>query len=131
MQIVERKIAGNENGATTIEFAIVSSVLIVLSLGIMQFGIALQIRNEMGRAADMAVRTVMLDAELSDTDFKAEVYKRLSGYSKDQLSVQAGQTTVGSTEFRTLHVTYALGVFVPGLPTDAITLSVTRQTPAL
>ena len=126
-----KTIARDDGGAAAVEFAIVASVLIVLCLGIMQFGMALQIRNEMGRAADMAVRVVMLDPDLSDTEFKAEAYKALPGYSKDRLSVETGQTTVASTEFRTLQVNYAMGVFVPGLPSDTFTLTVTRQTPVL
>jgi Flp pilus assembly protein TadG len=131
LQAAKKDIRHNEDGAAAVEFAIVSSVLIVLCLGIMQFGMALQVRNEMARAADKAVRVVMLNPDLSDADFKAEVYKALPHYSKERLSLETGQTTIDATEFRTLEVGYALGVFVPGLPADAITLTVNRQTPVL
>ncbi len=123
----------DEDGAGAVEFAIVGSVLIALMLGIIQLGWALQLRNELGKAADHAVRHVLLEPTAGDAEFEQTVrdYANDHGYDADRLSVNAGETTVGNTDFRTLSIAYDMTLSIPGLPISLVTLSVSRRTPDL
>jgi Flp pilus assembly protein TadG len=114
-----------------VEFAFVGAILILLCVAILQFGWALQIRNEMGLAAAQAVRNVMLHPDASDTEFKAPVYNALNGYDSAKLNVAAGEVTVGTTVFRTLTVSYQFSMSLPGSSLDLVTLTVTKRTPKL
>ncbi|MDQ3558402.1 MAG: pilus assembly protein, partial [Pseudomonadota bacterium] len=117
--------------AGAVEFAIVGSLLIVLLLGVIQLGWALQMRNELGKAADHAVRYVLLDPDADDEEFEQQAtdYAALHGYDEDRLSVEAGETTVGDTDFRTLSVEYDMPLSIPGFPVSLVTLGVSRRTP--
>jgi Flp pilus assembly protein TadG len=121
----------DQNGAGAVEFSIVGSLFIVLVLGIVQLGWALQVRNEMSRAADQATRFVQLEPDTSDAEFEARVYSTLADYDPDRLEVDVGETTVGTMEFRTLYVEYGLPVSIPGVPLSVITLSQSRRIPVL
>ncbi len=120
----------HEGGASAVEFAIVGSILVTVLLAVLQLGWALQIRSEMARAADQAVRQVMLDPEMDDEEFEAEVAKALADYDDARLVVEAGETTVGSSNFRVVTVDYDLPLGIPGFP-DLVTLTVSRRTPLL
>jgi Flp pilus assembly pilin Flp len=83
-----RDLRRDEAGASAVEFAIVGSILIAMLLAVLQLGWALQIRSEMARAADQAVRQVMLDPDTDDEEFEAEVAKALSGYEPSGSSLK-------------------------------------------
>jgi hypothetical protein len=85
----------------------------------------------MSRAADQATRLVQLAPETSDAAFEAKVYSTLADYDPDRLEVEVGEMTLGTTEFRTLHVEYGLPVSIPGVPLSVITLSQSRRIPVL
>ena len=131
MKSARRKLWRDEDGASAVEFAIVASVLITFCMGILHLGWALQIRNELAKAADEAVRFVALYPESDDTEFENEAKDALAGYAEDRLQVDAGAMTVGTTDFRTLTVEYDMAVWIPGFSQNALTLSVSRRTPAL
>ena len=120
----------HEGGASAVEFAIVGSILITVLLAVLQFGWALQIRSELARAADQAVRHVLLNPETDDEEFEAEVAKALASYDAQRLVIEAGQTKVGTSDFRTVTIDYDLPLAIPGFP-DLLTLSVSRRTPLL
>ena len=111
------------------EFAIVGSLLIVLCIAILSFGWALQIRNNLNHAADAAIRSIIIDPEASDSAVEAQVYAALSSYAVEHLSVDAGETTIGATDFRTVDIDYDLALSIPFLPTNLVTLSVSRRVP--
>ena len=123
-------IRSDERGASAVEFAIVGSILITILLAVLQFGWALQIRSELARAADQAVRHVMLNPETDDAAFEAEVAKALASYDKRRLAIEAGQITVGTSDFRTVSIDYDLPIGIPGFPA-LVSLSVSRRTPLL
>lgn len=125
-----KRIARSEDGTSAVEFAIVASVLITILLAIVQFGWALQVRSQMGRAADEAVRYVQLKPEASDAEFKNQVTAAMAKYDKKRLDVQTGQALIGSTQFRTVTVDYDLPLAIPGMD-NLVNLSVTRRTPVL
>jgi Flp pilus assembly pilin Flp len=51
-----KQVLKSESGVSSIEFALVSVPLLLLILGIIEFGLALQIKNEVERSLDIAAR---------------------------------------------------------------------------
>src|SRR5688500_18536323 len=95
-----------EKGGAAIEFAIVSLAVILLGLGTLEFGRALQMRNELSFAADVGVREVLRDDGISDDALKAKVRAAFRSPNPDLLAVTVGTETVDGVQFRTLAVTY-------------------------
>jgi Flp pilus assembly protein TadG len=126
-----RRLWRDEAGASAVEFALVVSILIALCMGTLQLGWALQVRNELAKAADAAIRYAALHPESSDEEFEDEARSALAEYGDERLTVEAGAMTVNETGFRTLTVGYAMGVFIPGFPRNVLSLSVSRRTPDL
>jgi len=125
------RFCADEGGASALEFALVAGILIACILGVLQIGWAMQIRSQLALAADRAVRAVLLEPDLSDSEFEAHVVSELSEYDNEDLIVEAGDTTVGSVAYRTLSVTYEMPISVPGVPQQMVTLNVTRRVPDL
>ena len=121
----------SDNGASAVEFSIVGSIFVVLVLAVVQLGWVLQVRNDMSQAADQAARSVMLEPDTDDSAFEAKVYDALADYDPDRLDVEVGEMTVGTADFRTLHVQYDFPISVPGLPLSVFTLSQSRRIPVL
>lgn len=119
----------DEEGTAAIEFAVVGSLFAVLALAVLQFGWALQVRNQLALVADEAARTVMIDPDRTDTALKADVQAKLSRYDSDRLSVTTGEETVGSMTIRKLRISYAFELAIPGVPSDVLGLSVSRRIP--
>ena len=57
----------SEHGGVAIEFAIISMLVVSVSLGAVEFGRALQLRNELSSLADRATREILMDASQSVT----------------------------------------------------------------
>jgi Flp pilus assembly protein TadG len=123
------RLRGDQGGAVAVEFAIAGSLFIVMLIGTLQLGWALQVRNQMTKAADRAVRYVLLNPQADDATFKAEASKALRGYDPKRLVVTVGQATVGTTTYRTLNLSYNVPLYIPGASADLLTLKVSQWAP--
>ena len=119
----------DEAGASAVEFAIVGSVFIAITVAILGFGWALQIRNNLNQAADAAIRSIIIDPDASDTAVEAQIYAALSNYGVEHLDVEAGETIIGATDFRTVDIELDMALSIPLLPTNLLTLTVSRRVP--
>ncbi|MEX6509117.1 TadE/TadG family type IV pilus assembly protein [Jiella sp. M17.18] len=124
-----RRFGRDEAGATAVEFAIVCLPLLLVIFGILDFGRALNARNDLGYAAGVASRRVLVDPGLSDADLEQAVRDAFSSGDPAQLQIAVGTQTGGGTNFRTLSVTYPFTfLLVPALD-GTITLDVARKIP--
>lgn len=113
-----------EDGATALEFSIVAAVFIIVSLGIIEFGRALQVRNEMAYAIDRGARQVVLDAAAEEDKIREAILASFNGYSKEKLSIEFSDN---STNAITVELSYPLELFIPGFTgTLNVTLSPRR-----
>ncbi|UIJ70484.1 TadE/TadG family type IV pilus assembly protein [Aurantimonas sp. HBX-1] len=126
-----RRLRRCERGSVAVEFAIISWVFILVSLGIIEFGRGLLMRNELSYVADLAARQILIDGAVSDSTLDATLRAALTSGDPDLLTVAIGTETVGTTDYRTVTITYPFTLLVPGLTTDAISLSVDRRVPIL
>ena len=123
-----RRLRRDQRGTSAVEFALVGSALVVLSLGIMEFGRALFLRNDLSYAADVAVRLVMLNPTSSQTTISTGTKARFDGQqSLLNVSVSAAAMTGGGMKARTITLTYPLTLIVPFLSHNSLTLTVIRR----
>src|SRR5687768_7353314 len=118
-----------EKGGAAIEFALVSLAVIMLGLGTLEFGRALQMRNELSFAADVGVREVLRDDTISETALKAKVRSAFRAPNPDLLTITVGNETIDGLQFRTLALTYPVTLLVPVISHDAMMLNVERRAP--
>jgi Flp pilus assembly protein TadG len=124
------RILGCTRGAAAIEFAIISMVLIGLTIGIIDFGRTLYVKNQISSLADQAVRKVLIDPAIASATLESELREDFYAGDADSLSVDVTSESVGGISYRIVTVGFPMTLFVPGLSSDAISLSVTRRVPA-
>jgi hypothetical protein len=116
-------------GAAAVEFAIVSLILIILCLGIIDFGRGLYLHNNLGFAADLGARRILVDPQVPDSAVQDAVLAGFQG-AAELLQVESGRETISGMDFRTIAVSFPLTLHVPGLAERGITLRVARRVPA-
>lgn len=126
-----RRLPNCESGAAAIEFAIISLALILVSLGVIEFGRGLQVRNELSFAADFGARKMLTNPTVSDSDIENEVRSALTVADPDLLQVTMGTEMVEGVQFRTIVLGYPFTLLIPGLSSDAITLALARRIPVM
>lgn len=119
----------SDSGAAAVEFAIISLALILVSVGVVEFGRSFQLRNELSYAADFGSRKILMNSTISDSALESEVRSAFTVADPDLLQVTIGNETVAGIRFRTIALSYPLNLLVPGLSSDAITLALARRTP--
>lgn len=131
-----RRIGADESGATALEFAIIGSVFVIASMGIIEFGRSLQVRNEIAYAMDHGARTLLMDADATEAEIKEAIKARFNSYDGDKLTVTASNGTMacqhddksGTVDIRTLTVSYPLEIFIPGFA-GAVDIRLNRIVP--
>jgi len=112
-----------------VEFAFIAPVLIALTLGLVEVGRGLYLRNALAQAVDVGARNALVHADMTDTVLEGEVRSAFTGSQPDLLQVTIGTETVDGIAFRTVAVSYPLTLFIPGLAENGITLGMTRRIP--
>jgi Flp pilus assembly pilin Flp len=126
-----RRLRGDENGASAVEFAIVGAILVALLLGTIQLGWALQLNNEISKAADAAVRYAALPGK-NENDFSVKIKEVLKNYDQSRLVVAAPQQgEVDGIPVWKFKVTYNMPIIVPGVPANMAALTISRWAPDL
>lgn len=108
-----------EDGTTALEFSIVASVFIIVALGVIEFGRSLQVRNEMAYAMDWGARTVLMNADASESEIVEVIRANFNSYDKDKLTVAIVDETAacsggGTLTARGVTIAYPLEIFIPG-----------------
>lgn len=101
----------SEDGAAALEFAIVAAAFVTVSIGIIEFGRALQVRNEMAYAIDRGARQIVLDSEANQQEIREVILAAFNSYDKGKLSIQFRDD---SADAITVELSYPLEMFIPG-----------------
>lgn len=126
---LRNRFRNDDGGATAVEFAIICFPLLLVSLGVVEFGRALNVRNDLAFAADFAVRSVLTDATVSNPDLDSTIRASFTGNSPELLQIDFGTATEAGVSFRTLAIAYPFDFVVPGVSENGMTLSVSRRIP--
>lgn len=116
-------------GSTAIEFAIISVPLIFVSLGIIEFGRAFNVRNDVSFAADFAARRILNGGTVTDAELTDEIRAAFTGYDPDRLVIALGSVTVNGVDFRTVDIEYPFDLLLPGFTEQPIRLGLSRRVP--
>jgi Flp pilus assembly protein TadG len=128
----------SQSGAAAVEFAVVCLPMLLLALGIVEFGRALNVRNDLAYAADVAARMILIGkVEADDTDAEAlakldpAARQAFTGGQPDLLQVSVTKETVDGTTLRVLALRYPLTLLLPGMEDSPIALDVILRVPAV
>ncbi len=116
-------------GAAAVEFALVAMVAIVTFLGIIEFGRALYMRNEMSYAVDLAARKILTNPAVADGEIEKIVRDAIAFGSSADLQIAFGIETVETVSFRTLLINYPVTLLIPNLTNDSFMLTIDRRVP--
>jgi Flp pilus assembly protein TadG len=117
-----------QGGTAAVEFAVVGSLLILVSLGIIEFGRGLLVRNELSYLADLGSRQILLDPAIPDGTLRSRMQAAFSG-DDAALQLSTALETIDGIKYRSVSVTYPLTLLVPGLAEGPLNLSITRRVP--
>lgn len=126
-----RRMRRCEGGTAAIEFAVVGLALILVSIGVVEFGRGLHMRNELSFAADFGARKVLTSATISDSALQEAIRSAIVSEpmkSDPDLVIAVGTESVGSVQFRTIALSYPFSPLVPGIA-GPISLSLARRVP--
>jgi Flp pilus assembly protein TadG len=107
----------DRRGASAMEFAIVSPLLIVFLFAIITFGWGMHSVSSLRLALEEAGRALQLDPNLGETQLTAMVKDTLGAIGDPNVSVQlTKQDAIGSLKMARITGTYVFDINVPLLP---------------
>lgn len=115
-----------EAGAAAVEFAIIAMVMILVCVGMIEFGRGLYIYNEIAYAADNGARVILINNTAPDADVENAIRDAFRAGNNELLEITPG---VVGTEFRTIAIIYTFNLLIPSLGGDSISLRLNRQIP--
>ncbi len=117
------------SGATALEFAIVSLFLVLISIGVIDFGRGFHARNNMSHAVDVGARTLLTNAETSDSTLETAIRSAFTGSSPELLEIEITSESINGTTYRAVTMGYPLSLHIPGLESSPVILIILRRIP--
>jgi Flp pilus assembly protein TadG len=114
-----------------VEFALIGLVMIVVTLGAIEFGRALYLRNNLSYAADRAARRGLIDKTATTVQLENEARSAFSGRDPALLKVSIDSETVDGIPVQTISLTHGIKLLIPGLTTQELSMRVSRRIPVL
>lgn len=103
-------------GATAVEFALVAWIFILFVLGIIEVGRALDVRNQISRAADAGSRKVMVATGVDpEGDARTAAKAALTTADPNDLIVTVTSETVDGLDYRKITVSYPFKPMLAGI----------------
>ena len=127
MRYLFRFLLGCQRGTAAVEFSIVSAVLVMLSVGIIDFGRTLYVKNQISHLADQAARRILMDPDIPTATLASGLRGDFVAGAAADLAVSIATETIGPDTYRVLTVSYPVTLFIPFLDSNAISLDVTRR----
>jgi Flp pilus assembly protein TadG len=93
-------------GAAVLEFGIVAPVLIMIMMGVVEFGRLHWVRNSIEYAAEQTARWAIVNTAASDDQIKAHAKAEFDGISAGKAKVNVARDTANGLSFLTVIVTY-------------------------
>ena len=119
----------DERGAAAVELAIILVPLVLLLIGIVDFGRVLYTRNNMIEAADVGARVILLDNAASNSAVTDAVNEAFLAAPDAELAVTLGTASEGGINFRTISLQHDIALVTPLLVVSEISLDHTRRVP--
>lgn len=124
---VLRRFILDRSGATALEFALIGMPLILLLLGLLEFGRGLHIRNAVDAAADRAQRAIMIDPAASLDLLESEIRDGFHAGETERLSVSYASELLSGRNYRVVSLAYEMQILLPMPMGRTITIGSTRR----
>ena len=118
----------SDRGAAAVEFALIIVPLVLLLVGVLDFGRVLYLRNNMIEAADVGARVILLDNAATNAEVEDAVQDAFLAGS-GSVAFTPGTASENGIDFRTITIEYDVDLVTPLLVVDTIALSHTRRVP--
>lgn len=93
-------------GAAAVEFGMVAPVLILIMMGVVEFGRLHWVRNSLEYAAEQTARWAIVNTAATDEQIKVHAEAQFDGISAGDPAVQIDRDTANGLNFLTVTVTY-------------------------
>lgn len=120
-----RNLFRHRGGSVAIEFAIVAVPLVMMMVGTIEVGRVLNIQNDLGRAADSAVRALLIDSAASNGALTSAAANTFTAADDAALNL----SVTDATGYRVVQLTYPVTLNIPWVGGNTITLTVDRRAP--
>ncbi|MEW6575372.1 TadE/TadG family type IV pilus assembly protein [Sphingorhabdus sp.] len=138
MRNLLRQIRKSETGASAVEFALAAPIALILMVGVIQVGIAMQGYNAIrGMVGDLARHTVVrysTGVDLADDQIEADAMARATAapylLNADNLviDVQSAESSgIGGVKQIDVTVSYAVRSIIPGLDADQFPMTLEKS----
>lgn len=117
------------SGATAVEFSVVGLLFIMLTIGVIETGRALYVRNHMAHAADVAARRLLIDTSTSNETLDSAIRAAFTQGDPDLLEIAFQNEVVDGIDSRRMAIEYPLTLRFVGMPMIGITLTIQRRVP--
>lgn len=119
---------GHEGGASAVEFAMVAPLMLILLLGIFQFGWMQHSVSSLRSAMDIASRALLIDPTLTEPALQAIVTARLNRAANTDVIVTLTTSDVTGGKVARLRASYMAEFGIPGLASFAVPYQITKTT---
>lgn len=127
-----RSLRRDKNGSPALEFALVAPLFFGAVFSTFELGRALFERNRLAGAAAVAMRTVALDNDASDTQIANAIKGTFTEFDTTKLNIVVCNKTVASQVFKEVKIVYNHDLLVDiGNHFGTVTLQATRYAPAV
>ena len=124
-----RKFFRCQSGVTAVEFALIAPPFLLIILGALEYGRALNLENQVRRVADVGARALLIDKNATATDLKAQMTPVMKVKDASLLNVALQIETIDGVQYSTIDVTYPFDAVLPLIVGNSRTISVRRRTP--
>jgi Flp pilus assembly protein TadG len=107
-----KRLLSDSSGATAVEFALVATPLLLLILGVLDFGRLYWSRNQLEFAAEEAGRYAMANHSATMTEITNYAKSRLAGLDPSAVTATAATDTADGITFVTVALSYQFQ-FIP------------------
>jgi len=103
----------HDRGTTAVEFALIGLPIIILTIGLLEFGRGLHIRNALNDAADRAQRAVLVDHTLSDAELETQIRAAFRAGPPDDLMIAHGTEILNGLDYRRVDLSFDMRLLLP------------------
>ncbi|WP_436639787.1 TadE/TadG family type IV pilus assembly protein [Microbaculum sp. FT89] len=121
----------DRRGVAAIEFAFVFPLLIMVVGASIEYGRALQARNEMSHALSKVVRVLNIDPKKSSSQIASLLAADLSTYGPDDLQVAVANAQISGSPYMKISVKFPFDLLVPFGELSTVTLGVDTVAPLI
>jgi len=122
-----KRFIADRGGAAALEFALIGLPLILLLLGLIEFGRGLHIRTAVDSAADRAQRVILIDPSATAATIEAEIRNTFRAGQADLLALSLATGSASGVSFRTVTLSYPMTLILPAPLGRSISIEATRR----